>query len=369
MQDGSFRLLWLIALLLPWSMGAAQCESDAAGNTYSGQPDAGRECPAFTGAVPERCTGVSAPVCGCNGNTYDTPCHAAAAQVGIRRAGACPSVFSCTYEGGQHAPGSSYPAADGCNTCTCQSDGRSVCTDAACPARKACNGQANDCPSGFFCKLALGASCDARGECMPKPTPSEPCATGGGLVCGCDGETYESACAAAEAGTSVLHPSFCGGCDYAGMTHAGGTTFDSDDGCNTCTCDGATGEVTCGADTCPEQSCGVCLGYAQYCDYDEAAACGDNGAQSICKPRSQPADCDAADEPVCGCDGVTYTNACQAHSWSIGVRSQGPCPIPDGCERDGKHYYIGEQFPAADSCNTCTCYADGIASCTAIGCL
>jgi hypothetical protein len=203
---------------------------------------------------------------------------------------------------------------------------------------------------------------------MPKSAPDAACPTGDGLVCGCDGESYSSACSAAEVGGGVLHLGLCGGCEYAGLTYQAGDTIESVDGCNTCTCDGATGEVTCGTNTCPERSCGVCLGYGQYCDYDEAAACGDNGAMGVCKTRPQPADCDSKDEPVCGCDGTTYTNACQAHAWDVSIRSQGPCPLPDGCEYEGKRYLIGVKFPAADGCNTCTCYADGVVKCTAIGC-
>jgi len=365
---------WLVAGLISFAASVG-CEPEAAsgdtGATYTGDSDAGpasAACPPFTGEAPERCVGVGAPVCGCDGTTYDSPCAAALAKVSIRRPGACPSVYSCTYEGAQHAPGSSYPAVDGCNTCTCQRDGRSLCTEAACPERQQCQVAADDCPNGFYCRLPSYDSCEGRGECMPKPAPGETCPSGSNLFCGCDGQTYGSACDAAAAGTSVQHQGFCGGCAYAGMTYEGGATFASSDGCNECTCEGATGKVTCSTKTCPEQRCGVCLGFDQYCDYDETAACGDDGAEGVCRPRLQPHECDDTDKPVCGCDGVTYTNACQAHSWMVAVRSQGPCSMPDGCDFEGKHYLLGERFDAADSCNTCTCYPNGIASCTAIGC-
>ncbi len=40
--------------------------------------------------------------------------------------------FDCIYLGETHSPGSSFPARDGCNTCTCQEDGTAACTELDC---------------------------------------------------------------------------------------------------------------------------------------------------------------------------------------------------------------------------------------------
>lgn len=46
--------------------------------------------------------------------------------------------------------------------------------------------------------------------------------------------------------------------------------------------------------------------------------------------------CDAVIDPVCGCDGVTYNNACEAQNW-YGITSweSGPCSTNEDCEELG----------------------------------
>lgn len=39
---------------------------------------------------------------------------------------------TCAYSGKTYAAGSSFPASDGCNTCSCQADGSVACTERAC---------------------------------------------------------------------------------------------------------------------------------------------------------------------------------------------------------------------------------------------
>jgi hypothetical protein len=43
----------------------------------------------------------------------------------------------------------------------------------------------------------------------------------------------------------------------------------------------------------------------------------------VCKPRPQV--CTDNSDPVCGCDGNTYSNACYAARKGTGVMSKGAC--------------------------------------------
>ena len=61
----------------------------------------------------------------------------------------------------------------------------------------------------------------------------------------------------------------------------------------------------------------------QFCDFPEASACGETDRPGEC--RQTPMICTRIFSPVCGCDGATYANACEAASASVSVRSGGEC--------------------------------------------
>ncbi len=137
------------------------------------------------------------------------------------------------------------------------------------------------CREGELCIHPTG-QCEAGGACLERP---DACLTVYDPVCGCDGHSYGNECEAFMAGVSVASEGLCPGeaCRY-----------DAD---------------------CSD---------AAYCQKPDGA-CGGEGA---CMGR--PDGCPLVFLPVCGCDGRTYGNRCEAARAGASVASEGPCGDP-GC--------------------------------------
>jgi hypothetical protein len=99
--------------------------------------------------------------------------------------------------------------------------------------------------------------------------------------------TYGTACMAASAGVSVARAGTC-------ETEPGGAC-------------GSRGAAVCDP--------------AQYCQFPAGADCGRADAPGVCTDTPQA--CDLAYVPVCGCDGMTYGNACAAAMAGVSLEAQG----------------------------------------------
>ena len=150
----------------------------------------------------------------------------------------------------------------------------------------------SQCADGSFCNFPVEAACgsfDAPGVCEPIP---QVCFEIFAPVCGCDGETYANSCFAAAAGVSV---SATGECEPPPQL-----------------C-GSRGLPGCDADS--------------FCSFPAEANCGRADAPGTCAVRPQA--CIQLFKPVCGCDGKTYGNSCNAASAGVSVAFDGSCDAPN----------------------------------------
>ncbi len=72
---------------------------------------------------------------------------------------------------------------------------------------------------------------------------------------------------------------------------------------------------------------GLTCDAGEFCDYPIEAQCGAADQTGVCQPIPQI--CTLIYQPVCGCDGTTYSSPCDAAASGVSVASMGECADSD----------------------------------------
>ena len=257
------------------------------------------------------------------------------------------TAVTCLYSNVHYAAGASFKSSDGCNTCSCTSNGQIACTEMACAVGGGtgaggstsvgcvCTGPSPAAPSvqcwdgsvaGPTCAQNSNGTCNWTVTTCP-PQPGAGGTTGAGGAVGVGGTT--------------------GVCLYNGVNYPPGTIS-----ANTCCICGSDGSISCANNTaCNNKGTGGSSGVG--------GSTGTSGCvtASDCK-GALPALCEQCTDGSSGC----------AHF----VCNSGSCEIAycgnAGCTYNGVNYAAGSNFKSTDGCNTCSCSTTGQVTCTTLPC-
>jgi hypothetical protein len=196
------------------------------------------------------------------------------------------------------------------------------------PGTRLCGSNA-DCDANEFCSPSIG--CLSAGTCQDRSN----CGTSTGtMVCGCDGKSYPNVQTACAAGIKTQEPGACGSVSTPGDAGHDPVIFcGSDTQCPTgfacCAISGRCVDPSLFSALCVQPPAGTllaclsdrqCLATFEFCN---GPGCSGPGGCTVAG-----GECSGVLDPVCGCDGQTYTDASCTPSVPTRIAHAGACTPP-----------------------------------------